>query len=265
MAQTTTNYGLLKPESTDNYNHLIYDNPNMDTIDAQMKTNSDTGVTPATCVKTGTVHTITRTNTTCPVFRFTATGDWNTGDTMIIDGVTVTPYLPNGEALVNGAYLINSDVLGIVSGTKATIFSNGVNQIPADHVTYDNTLTGLSATDVQGAIDEIGQYPKTVLSIPANTYASYNLALDAIRTAFQGLTNDEKLRSIIVINNLVFRLYQNEGVFSCISIGSTYTFFLTIHISSQLYYGNMRSDTGGNTFTDNTTSAQTGNITLYVI
>lgn len=155
MATTTTNYSLLKPAGTDAYNHLIYDNPNMDTIDLVMKANADAAITSATCVKTGTTHTVVRTNTDAPVFRFTATGDWNTGDTMTVDGVTVTPYLPNGEALVDGAYVINSEVIAVVNGSRVTVYSNGINQISASHVKYDNTSSGLVATNTQDAIDEL--------------------------------------------------------------------------------------------------------------
>jgi len=124
MAQTTTNYGLLKPESTDSYNHLVYDNPNMDTIDATMKANADAAITAATCIKSGTTHTITRSNTSCPVMRFTATGDWDAGDTMIVDGVTVTPYLANGDALIDKSFLINTEVLMSVNGLRATVYTN---------------------------------------------------------------------------------------------------------------------------------------------
>lgn len=156
MAQTTTNYGLYKPEATDTYNHLVYDNPNMDTIDAAMKNNSDHGVDNATCIKSGTIHSVTRTNTSCPVFKFTATGDWNTGDTMNVDGTPVSVFLPNGEALVNNAYVINTEVLATISGTRVTVYSNGINlpTINANEVVYDNTTSGLTATDVQAAIDE---------------------------------------------------------------------------------------------------------------
>ena len=152
MAQTTTNYALLKPESTDNYNHLIYDNPNMDTIDSVMKTNSNTGITPATCVKSGTVHTITRTNTSCPVFRFTATGDWNAGDTMIIDGVTVSVFLPNGAAASNNCYIINSEVIASVVGTRVTILSNAAD---ATTIGYDDSSVTFTASNVQQAVDAL--------------------------------------------------------------------------------------------------------------
>lgn len=152
MAQTTTNYGLLKPESTDSYNHLIYDNPNMDTIDATMKANSDASVVSATCIKSGTTHTITRSNTDANVFKFTATGDWNSGDTMIIDGVTVSPFLMTGEALKTGAYLINSEVIIALSGTRATVLSN---QSEAGTTYFDDTNVSITATNVQTALDLI--------------------------------------------------------------------------------------------------------------
>lgn len=152
MAQTTTNYGLLKPESTDSYNHLIYDNPNMDTIDAAMKANADAAISTATCIKSGTTHTITRSNTSASVFKFTATGDWITGDTMIVDGVTVTPYLVTGEALKTGAYLINGEVLIALAGTRATVFSN---QSEAGTTYFDDTNVPYTANNVQDAIEAI--------------------------------------------------------------------------------------------------------------
>ena len=152
MAQTTTNYGLLKPESTDSYNHLIYDNPNMDTIDAAMKANANAAIDTATCIKSGTTHTITRTNTSANVFKFTATGDWNNGDTMIVDGVTVTPYLVTGEALKTGAYLINTEVLIALSGSRATVFSN---QSEAGSTYFDDTNVSFTANNVEDAIEEL--------------------------------------------------------------------------------------------------------------
>lgn len=152
MAQTTTNYGLLKPEATDNYNHLVYDNPNMDTIDATMKGNADHAIDSATCIKTGTVHSVTRSNTSCAVFRFTATGDWNTGDTMNVDGVPVSVFLPNGNAAVNGAYIINTEVIASIVGTRVTLMTNAAD---AGSIYFDNTGTTLAATDVESAIQEL--------------------------------------------------------------------------------------------------------------
>lgn len=175
MAQTTTNYGLLKPESTDSYNHLIYDNPNMDTIDAAMKANADAAISSATCIKSGTTHTITRSNTSASVFKFTATGDWNSGDTMIVDGVTVSPYLMTGEALKTGAFLINSEVIIALSGTRATVLSN---QSEANTTYFDDSTVSFTANNVAAAIqaldDEIviDTTETSQITVPGSSYKS---------------------------------------------------------------------------------------------
>ena len=169
MATYTTNYNLAKPEGTDAYNHLIYDNPNMDTIDTALKSINDLTVSRATCVKTGTNHAVTRLNTDAVVFRFTATGDFNTGDTMTVDGVSVSVFLPNGEAAATGAYIINSEVLAAIQGTRVTLFTNAINQIDADRVVYDNTSSGLNAINVQDAIDEACSIEDVSNKITVNT------------------------------------------------------------------------------------------------
>ena len=153
MAQTTTNYGLYKPEATDTYNHLVYDNPNMDAIDAAMKNNADHGVDNASCIKSGTVHSVTRSNTSCPVFKFTATGDWNTGDTMNVDGTPVSVYLPNGTAPLTGCFVINTEVLAIIAGSRVTLMCPVIPD--ASNIEYDPTGTSLSSTNVEGAIGEL--------------------------------------------------------------------------------------------------------------
>ena len=183
MAQTTTNYGLLKPESTDSYNHLIYDNPNMDTIDAVMKANANAAIDTATCIKSGTTHTITRTNTSAAVFKFTATGDWITGDTMIVDGVTVTPFLVSGEALKTGAYVINTEVLVALQGTRATVYSNTTD---ASTVAFDDTSLPFTASNVQNAIEELDSYIGTY--IDAYAYDSMHPVIATTETF--SVTND---------------------------------------------------------------------------
>ena len=153
MAQTTANYGLYKPESTDTYNHLVYDNPNMDTIDGVMKDNADHGVDNASCIKSGTVHSVTRSNTSCPVFKFTSTGDWITGDTMNVDGTPVSVFLPNGTAPLTGCFVINTEVLAVISGSRVTLMCPVIPD--AANVPFDPTGTTLTAADVEGALQEL--------------------------------------------------------------------------------------------------------------
>lgn len=118
----TTNYGLKQYEENDLMNPFIVDNANMATIDETMKANSDAAISTATELKTGTVHAITRTNGDAAVFRFTATSNYESGDTFTVDNVQVTALLTDGTPLGTGCYNIGAEVLCSLSGTRLTVF-----------------------------------------------------------------------------------------------------------------------------------------------
>lgn len=168
--QYTTNYNLITVEGTDVVNPLVQMNPNFTDIDAAMFANKQAVIGTATEITAGTVHAITRTNTDSDYFRFTATSNWTAGDSMSVDGVTVSVYLSDGTAPSTGAYVINTEVLALLSGTRVTLItSNGSVSIAASGVTYDNTGSGLSATDVQDAIDEVNaKFDKGFISVTAD-------------------------------------------------------------------------------------------------
>ena len=192
MAQTTTNYGLYKPEATDTYNHLVYDNPNMDTIDAAMKANSDHAVDNASCIKSGTVHSVTRSNTSCPVFKFTATGDWNTGDTMNVDGTPVSVFLPNGTAPLTGCFVINTEVLAIISGSRVTLMCPVIPD--AADVPFNATGTTLISTNVEGALQELNE----ATNIQYDSTYSVKQKIDRIKPDYDNTEN------IPVVNNTTY-------------------------------------------------------------
>lgn len=150
--QSTTNYGLNIVEGTDIVNPLTQFNPNFTQIDSIMKDNADASIDHATCIKTGAVHAVTRTNPGASVFRFTATGNWNAGDTMTVDGTLVSVYVSDGTAPAAGCFIINSEVLASIQGTRVTLY---VNSGDASNIAYNNASSGLSATDIQDAIDEL--------------------------------------------------------------------------------------------------------------
>ena len=128
----TTNYNLNKPEGTDLYNHLTIDNPNMDTIDAAMYANKLQSVGNATELVSGTVHAITRGDSDQNIFKFKATGSFNAGDTITVDGTPVTAFLTSGQPLPEDAYVISSEVLCVLDGTSLWVY---VSKIPgADEV-----------------------------------------------------------------------------------------------------------------------------------
>ena len=173
--QQTTNYNLLIPEGTDVVNPLTQVNPNFQTIDGAMFANKQATIGTASEVVTGTVHAIIRNNTDSDVFRFTATGAWTAGDTMTLDGQQVTVHLSDGTTPATNSYIIGAEVLAMVNGSLVTLaisttppaqgvtsFNNRTGAVvptasdyDASMVDYDNTGSGLVATDVQSAIDEV--------------------------------------------------------------------------------------------------------------
>lgn len=120
--QYTSNYNLMLPEGTDTVNLLTQMNPNTSDIDAALYANKQMCVGRATESTSGTVHAITRANADSPIFSFTATSDWTHNDTMSVDGVACSVYLTDGTLPGTGCYVINSEVLAIVQGSRVTLF-----------------------------------------------------------------------------------------------------------------------------------------------
>lgn len=191
--QYTPNYNLITVEGTDVVNPLVQMNPNFTDIDAAMFANKQSVIGTATEITAGTVHSITRANADSNYFRFTATSNWSLGDSMSVDGVNVSVYLSDGTAPGTGAYVINTEVLALLSGSRVTLItSNGIIAMAASDVTYDNTGSGLTASDVQDAIDEINT------NLPGND-GSVSVTGDGIKTYGQICT---ELFSLINASNV---------------------------------------------------------------
>lgn len=138
----TTYYNLNIVEGTDIVNPLIVDNPNYEKIDEVMHDNAVSGVTLATEIANATVHAITRENSECAVIRFIATSNWKAGDTITVDGVPVSALLPSGETLPDGAYVINANVLCILTGTNLTVYAERKKIDNANEIRYNDTNVG---------------------------------------------------------------------------------------------------------------------------
>lgn len=157
---TTTNYGFNIVEGTDMVNPLTQLNPNFTSLDTDLKAVSDNTVDNATCIKTGTVHAVTRTNTDAKVFKFTATGNWNTGDTMTVDGTLVSVFATDGSAPADGCFVINTEVIAAIQGTRVTIY---VNSVDASNVPFDDNAVNFTASNVQNAIVALNGSAVTLL------------------------------------------------------------------------------------------------------
>ena len=163
---TTTYYNLNIAEGTDIVNPLTVDNPNYEKIDEVMHNNAVNGVTLATEIANATVHAITRENSECAVIRFIATSVWKAGDTVTVDGVPVIALLPSGETLPDGAYVINANVLCILTGTNLTIYAERKKVENANDIAYNNTTVGAELVRLDGKIDNVN---KDYESIGTNT------------------------------------------------------------------------------------------------
>jgi len=196
---TTPNYGFNIAEGTDTVNLLTQSYPNFTSLDSILKSIELTGITSSVATKAGTVFNIVRTNTDLNVLKFVATANYASGDTFTVDGVSVTATAVDGTALPAGAFVINQTVMALLNGTVLTVLAGGGNigPIEAEDVEYDNTVSGLTATDVQAAIDEVlGDIP-TGFAATAITYdntvsgltaANVQTAIDELASASAGET-----------------------------------------------------------------------------
>lgn len=150
----TTYYNLNIVEGPDIVNPLIVDNPNYEKIDEAMHDNAVAGVTLATEIANATVHAITRENSECAAIRFIATSNWKAGDTVTVDGVPVTALLPSGETLPDGAYVINANVLCVLTGTNLTIYAERKNTENANEIAYNDTTVGAELDKVNNLMSQ---------------------------------------------------------------------------------------------------------------
>lgn len=160
----TTYYNLNIVEGTDIVNPLTVDNPNYEKIDEAMHDNAVSGVTLATEIANATVHAITRENSECAVIRFIATSEWKAGDTATVDGVPVTTLLPSGETLPDGAYVINSNVLCILTGTNLTIYAERKKTKNANEIRFNDTTVGAELVKLDNEINTVNSNLNTKIT-----------------------------------------------------------------------------------------------------
>lgn len=164
--QYTTHFNLNLPEGADIVNPLVQDNPNYSAIDAAMFANKQAVIGTASEVVSGTVHAITRSNPDSDYFKFTATGNWTAGDAMSVDGTTVSVYLSDGTTPATGAYIINTEVLALLNGTRVTlIISNGVT---ASEIGNLSNLTTSDTSNLVNAINEVNAKDATDIYMSDN-------------------------------------------------------------------------------------------------
>lgn len=187
----TTNYQLTKVEGTDLFNPLTQVNPNWDKIDTAMKANQNGGVSSATHNKSGTLHALVRAVAGVPIIRFTATGDFRTGDTFTVDGQNVTARLPDGTSLPDYAFRINSNIIAIQAGGVLTIVTNGAS-VDLDGYMKTSDYVGSGATGKVRAAETADSATTATSANNASNLngqpASYYAANSALAPMIQNVT-----------------------------------------------------------------------------
>ena len=194
----TSNYALNIVEGSDLFNPLTQFNPNFEQIDTVMAENEQAGVGTATELKSGTTHAITRENNNRSMFYFTATSDYEDGDTFTVDGAVVTAKLPSGESLGAGAFVVNSTVLCSIVGSLLTVYSTkgGVTtaadserlggELPAYYATAEDLL----ATDAKA--DSAGSVAQSANAISIQNQSAINDINTSLNQFSFGYTSDGK-------------------------------------------------------------------------
>lgn len=162
MSRQTTNYGFNISEGTDLVNPLTDIFPNFEDIDTDLKDVSDSAVGTATELLTGTVHALVRSDSDRNVFTFTATSNFEAGETFTLDGVQVTALTPDGQPLSTGCYIIGSEVLVAVKGTLMTVYVNPSKALDSDKLDGHDSSYFATASDVSDLSDDVGALSQKV-------------------------------------------------------------------------------------------------------
>lgn len=250
--ETTTNYGLKVYEGTDKFNPLTVENYNTEQIDEKMKANEDAGIGTATEIKGGIVHAITRANGDIPMFRFTATSNYESGDAFTVDGVNVTALTSTGETLDDGAYVIGAEVLCCLVGTRLTVFVGQTsishasdsdklgNQLPSYYAqtSWIGALAELITTAKNNLVSAINELATSVASLVANKQdKNDNSLLTSVKTIVGGINelfnnkqnkNDNALnttsKTVVGAINEVNALVSPFDSLDITSVGLTFSF-----------------------------------------
>lgn len=171
---------------------------------------------------------------------------------------TINALIGNGQPTTT-----DKTIIGAINEIYADI--GGGDGVDADEVNYDNTSSGLTATDVQAAIDELANSStsgsKTLrATAPANnTYASQ---AGTLNTAFTALTDAEKREAYIKIGNEIYQCMGANGVFTRISASPSGGIIKCVSLSGDQFITATMA-TSGTTASDQSSSSNDSAMELY--
>ena len=199
-----------------------------------MHKNAVSGVTLATEIANATVHAITRENSECSVIRFIATSKWKAGDTATVDGVPVTALLPSGETLPDGAYVINANVLCILTGSNLTVYVERKKIDKASEIAYNDTNV---ANELDTLNSNLSTLVKTkTMSVTTNDQGSFYLDLYQTNTI---LSLDDKSGHAYVIIPFWYQEHYYAVAFELTTSGLKLVINTTISVTVKYIEGHL--------------------------
>ena len=256
----TTNYGFNVPVGSDVVNPLVQDFPNWSALDTILKNIANTGITTATHTKSGTIHTLSFTDTTVPMIRFQATADFNTNDTFTVNGLSVSALTVAGESLPDGAFVIGSMVLCELRDNLLTVYTSATDAttLEGHPASYFATATDLQLVDGKAdankvLIDNLEDDVSDILTTLGNVgFKKINH-----HTSSQSLTiqcQQPGLDSASYTNLFLFKSNTTRQVFGAILVnvqtGNT-TAIATDIVNNMAAYGSSNYNLSGTSITFN--------------
>ena len=159
----------------------------------------------------------------------------------------------------------DGDVMTYDSNTLKWVPGTGGGGGTAATTSFDNTTLGISATNVQDAIEETATKAKLVLTVVHDGVKTWNNMMYEVYQYYSALSAEEQAKLYIVYNNTI---YQNAKLGTCqftmqnvASTSMTVTTLLATSGGGNRYSAQIT--TGTTTFTDQTTNIPSQDIYVY--
>ena len=248
----TSNYSFPLFIGTDKPAWLVDWNSAMTAIDAQIKINATailanetaiSGLSTTVSAHTTSISTISGQITTLTTGLNTAQGNINTINSLIGNGTPTT----TDQTLIGAinelhanqgslASLATTDKTSLVAAINEIVGGTG-GGIAASAVSYNNTSSGLTATDVQAAIDELAQGgSSTVTPVKIGTYTSSQTGVTADLSSYNmiaiALTGDSDAHNIIAISSIPKSLLTASSILGARYYDTSSSANRTVNISN---------------------------------
>ena len=210
----TTNYDLCQYQGSDKTSYLVNYNEDMLKIDtaiaaaksaadlAQTTANGADGKADSVAGDVSTLNAQINGPSGIAADLVTAQGAINTINSLIGDGEPTTT---------------NKTLIGAINEIAAEIPSG---ELAADHVTYDNTTSGLTADDVQEAIDELAQAGAPTASAVSYDNTDSGLTADDVQEAIDELASKSVSVELDTANKEAFT--TQAGTYTAAKAGVMY-------------------------------------------